>query len=395
MSKVLFINGNVHGHINPTLPVVRELIKRDEQVCYFSTAEFKQKIEAAGAEVIDYGNELSRFLHSFRPSGNHPFYTLLEFMLQMDRVVIPLIFEKTNGKGFDYIIHDSMFGGGRILAKKLNKPAICSCTSFAMNRLPMPAHMFEPGFHPQLDNIYRELGEATTEWEIEMPEIMDIFFKKESLNLVFTSSMFQPEAESFEDSFKFIGPSIAEREEKLDFAIDDKGKSTTIYISMGTINNKCQDFYNKCIEAFKGENFKVVMSVGNKTDIACMGDIPGNFIVRNYVSQLEVLKRADVFISHGGLNSVSEALYYGVPVISIPQANDQPMVTRQLVKLGAGVGLKMEEITPEVLRDSVYTILSQNSFKQCSIKIRNSFIQAGGYKTAIDYIFDFKRKFRM
>jgi MGT family glycosyltransferase len=392
MAKVLFINGNAHGHINPTLPVVRELIKRDEQVYYYSTADFKQKIEATGAVFIDYGNELYRFLHNFKPSGKHPFYTLIEFMLQMDRVVIPLMIENEMVKEFDYIIHDSMFGGGKVMAKKLKKPSICSCTSFAMNKLSMPDHMFEPGFHPQLDNIYNQLREATIEWETEILKIMDIFLKKESLNLVFTSSMFQPEAGSFDESFKFVGPSISEREEKFDFSIKNIEKSKIIYISMGTINNKCQDFYNKCIEAFKGENLKVIMSVGNKTNIEHMRDIPENIIVRNYVPQLEVLKRADVFISHGGLNSVSEALYYEVPTIAIPQANDQPMVTQQLVKLGAGIGLKMEEVTPKILRDSVYKILSESSFKQNSIKISNSFAKAGGYKTAVDHIFDFKEK---
>ncbi|HEX9062911.1 MAG TPA: macrolide family glycosyltransferase [Clostridia bacterium] len=392
MSKVLFVNGNVHGHINPTLPVVNELIKRGEEVTYFSTCEFKKKIEAAGALFIDYGNVLTHFLESFKPCGNHPFYTLIEFMLQMDRTIIPVIIEKTAGIEFDYIIHDSMFGGGNVLARKLNKPAICSCTSFAMNRLPLPDRMFEPGFHPQLDNLYRELEDTAKEWGKDTTTIMDIFFKKEELNIVFTSSMFQPEVQSFDDSFKFVGPSIAERKEESDFSLDELEKDTVVYISMGTINNKYPDFYRKCIEAFKKENFKAVMSVGNKTDIASIGEIPDNFIVRNYVPQLEVLKRADIFISHGGLNSVSEALYYGVPVIAIPQANDQPMVTRQITALGAGIGLKMEEVTVEVLRDSARDMLSKSSFRKSSIEIGNSFKKGGGYKVAVDYILDFKKK---
>jgi len=392
MSKVLFINGNVHGHINPTLPVVRELVNLGEEVWYLSTMEFKNKIESSGAKFMDYGSRMNKFLQGFKPSGNHPFYTLIEFMLEMDRVAVQLAIEKAKDCDFDYIIHDSMFGGGRVVSKILNIPAICSCTSFAMNRLPMRPQMFEAGFHPQLDNIYVKLKEAAEEWSVEGLGIMDIFFKKEELNIVYTSKMFQPESESFEDSFRFVGPSIAEREENLDFSIDCIENEPVIYISMGTINNKCVDFYKNSLEAFKTCKYKVIMSVGNKIDMGLLGEIPDNFIVRSHVPQLEVLKRSDVFISHGGLNSVSEALYFGVPVIAIPQVNDQPMVSKQLVKLGAGLELKFEDVTANILKDSVNTILSQNSFKSCSKEVQRSFIESGGCKVAANFILEFINK---
>jgi MGT family glycosyltransferase len=392
MAKVLFVNGNVHGHINPTLPVVRELVSNGEEVCYFSTMEFKQKIEATGARFVDYGSRMYEFFQSFKPSGNNPFYTLIEFMLEMDRIAVPIVIDKTNGETYDYIIHDSMFGGGSVLSKLLNIPAICSCTSFAMNRVPLPSHMLRPGFDPQLDNIYIKLKDAAADWGVEKLDIMDIFFKKGSLNIVYTSKMFQPESETFDDSFRFVGPSMAERKDKLDFRLDNAGNKPLIYISMGTIINQCMEFYKKAMEAFKNENCMVIMSVGNKTDIGLLGEIPGNFVVRNHVPQLEVLKSADVIICHGGLNSVNEALYYGVPVISIPQVNDQYMVSRQLVKLRAGLELKMEEITDEILRNSVKTVLTDPSYKASSTEIGRSFVEAGGYKAAAKLILDFIKK---
>lgn len=384
MSKVLFINGNAHGHINPTLPVVRELVERSEQVYYFSTAEFRQMIEETGAVFLDYGDRLTNFLKSFHPSGNHPFFTLIEFMLQMDRVVIPIILDRVGDMEIDYIIHDSMFGGGRIISEKLHLPAVCSCSSFAMEKLPLPDHMLQPGFHPQLDMVYRLLEEAAQEWSPVRTEIGDIFFQKEKLNIVYTSRLFQPGGESFDEHFCFVGPSILERTGKMDFELVTDKK--IIYISMGTINDKCMDFYRMCIDAFCNRDCMVILSVGTKTDIAALGNIPDNFIVRNFVPQLEVLKKADVFISHGGLNSVSEAIYYGVPVISIPLANDQPMVTGRLVALGAGIGLKPEEVTEDVLIEAVTTILSSPDYKSSCNSIRSSFLEAGGYKAAVECI---------
>lgn len=390
MSKVLFLNGNVHGHINPTIPLVKELVRRGEEICYFSTAGFKEKIEAAGARFMDYGSELSRFFDDFRPGGSHPFYTLIEFMLGMDRVVIPLVIEKTAGMKFDYVIHDSMFGGGNVVAKRLGLPAVCTCTSFAMNKLPMPERMFEPGFHPQLDMVFKSLERTAQEWGIKELGIMDIFFRREGLNIVFTSRLLQPQAESFDDSFKFVGPSMAERGEGISFPFDELNGHKVIYISMGTINNNCMEFYEKCIEAFKDGDFKVVMSVGRKVDMASMPEIPKSFIVKDYIPQIEVLKKSEIFISHGGLNSVSEALYHGVPVIAIPQVNDQHMVTRRLMELGAGIGLKMDEITPQLLKESVDKVLSDNGYRKASERIGVSFKEAGGYRTAAGHVLEFK-----
>ncbi|MHB8065423.1 MAG: macrolide family glycosyltransferase [Ruminiclostridium sp.] len=390
MSRVLFVNGNAHGHINPTLALVRELVNRGEEVTYFSTEAFRKKLEAMGANFQAYGEKLDNFLKSFTPSSNHPFYTLLEIMLKMDEQTIPLVIETIKGTSFDYIIHDSMFGGGKVLANMLGIPAVCSCTSFAMAKLPLPPHMLEPGFHPQLDMLFKEMFRLSSAWKIDPLKMMDIFFKKENLNIVYTSKLFQPDSESFDESFKFVGPSIDERHEDVAFELEGLEGHKVVYISMGTINNNCRDFYKKCIKAFGNTELKVVMAIGHKVDIASIGAIPDNFIVRNYVHQLEVLKKTDTFISHGGLNSVSEALYYGIPVVTIPQANDQPMVAKQLVALGAGIGLKLEEVTPEVLKEAALSLLSENTYKAAARRIGESFREAGGYKTAVDDIFEYK-----
>lgn len=389
MSRVLFINGNVHGHINPTIALTKELVGRGEEVVYFSTEEFREKIEAAGARFRPYGGELDLFMKNFRPSGNHPFYTLLEFMLKMDEHTIPLIQEKIQGETFDYVIHDAMLGGGKVLAYKLGLPAICSCTSFAMDKPPLPSRMLEHGFHPQLDRLYEEMDRLSENWDIKPLDIMDVFFKKEELNIVYTSKVFQPDAGAFDESFRFVGPSIDEAradEEIQSYALDGQ---KVVYISMGTINNNCADFYGNCMEAFSHDGLKVVMSVGNKVSLASLGAIPENFIVRSHVPQLAVLKKTDAFISHGGLNSVSEALYYGVPMVAIPQANDQPVVVKRLAELGAGIGLKMKEATPQILRETVYTLLSTNTYKDAAQKIGSSFKEAGGYKAAADYIMEY------
>ena len=108
--------------------------------------------------------------------------------------------------------------------------------------------------------------------------------------------------------------------------------------------------------------------------------------------QLEILQKTDVFISHGGFNSVSEALYYGVPVITVPTVNDQFLVAKRVIQTGTGKMLKMNEITDEVITESVVDLLSDSKYKEASQRIGESFRLAGGFEKAADYILALKKE---
>ena len=74
---------------------------------------------------------------------------------------------------------------------------------------------------------------------------------------------------------------------------------------------------------------------------------PENFIIAPYVPQLEVLEQADVFVTHGGMNSVNEGIHYQVPLVVIPHDKDQPMVARRLTELDAGYTVQKDEVSAE------------------------------------------------
>ena len=123
---------------------------------------------------------------------------------------------------------------------------------------------------------------------------------------------------------------------------------------------------------------QVIMSIGSNVSEASLGPPPPNVSVQPYVAQLEVLQRASVFVTHGGMNSVSESLYYGVPLVVIPQMGEQETVGRRVEELGAGLYLAKADADGGTLRASVERVLADGRFRRQAAVVRESFRTAGG-----------------
>ena len=122
----------------------------------------------------------------------------------------------------------------------------------------------------------------------------------------------------------------------------------------------------------------MIISIGKTVKKEQLGEIPDNIFVYPFVPQLKILKSASLFITHGGMNSVNEALYYGTPMLVIPVGNDQPRVAQQIEDLHLGKYLKRKELTPAILRDNALKILRDMSYKESILPFEKKSQAAGG-----------------
>ena len=114
--------------------------------------------------------------------------------------------------------------------------------------------------------------------------------------------------------------------------------------------------------------------------------VPDNFIVQEYIPQNEVLKYADVAITHNGLNSMNDLILNEVPFVSLPMGSDQPALAERLVELNAGVRLDYQQVDSDELKAAVEKVQVEPDYLNNLKQIKQSFIDAGGYKKAVDAI---------
>lgn len=404
MSKAIFFNVPAHGHINPTLPVVEQLVALGDEIIYYATDEFKDKIEQSGASFHAYG--------SYDPGIIQTPTNLAETaarLMSASARLLPELLAVTKEEKVDYILHDSMCPWGWAVAQKLGLAAVCSTSTFAFNAdigrnivqgsrqsiRQMAALIIASGLPALRTWLTAQELKKVYDLDIDGRGMVDIFTNRSDLNLVYTSREFQPLADQFDDSYRFVGPSMRPQQPTADFPFEELAGKHLIYISLGTIRNERLDFYRACLEALGGSSYHVVLSVGKNLAIADLGLLPDNFIVRNFMPQIELLKRTNLFITHAGMNSVNEALFFGVPLLLFPQSPEQGFVARRVQELGAGKILPESELTPARLQQLIQSMLGTDNFRAGAQKIGDSFRAAGGYEQAAAEIVAFKQRRRI
>mgnify|MGYP001560630971 CR=1 FL=1 len=394
--KAMFFNLPAHGHVNPTIPLVKEIIKSGDTVIYYNIREFQKKIESSGAEFRTCSEieEHEIFL------AENPF-ELANSLWNASEDFFPFFISEIEKEKPDFIIHDSLCTWGWALAKIFKIPAICSTTTFALN-----FHVFREvsnfpwngleNFWKGRNFIYplkRKIQKLQKQYKFPKRDLLSSLTNSSDLNLVFTSKEFQPASNTFSSNYHFIGPSVPDAQETGDFPMETLVENPVVYISLGTLRNNRLDFFNTCIEAFQDLPFTFVLSIGNKVDHSNLLKNPANFIIRTSVPQIEILKKANLFITHGGMNSVNEGLYFGVPLLVFPQTSEQSMVARRVESLGAGQYLSEKDISKKILIKKVFEVLNNSKYYDSAQKQKYFLHNAGGLQRAVQLNRQFKDNF--
>lgn len=368
--KILFINLPYYGHFIPTVGLVSELITQGCEVTYLMPFDWQEQVIKSGANFIGYANhkKLSEQIRNAYDAA--------------DKIV----------SDYDIVIYEQFFFLGKHLAQKHRKPVVRIFTAPVTNEKLMEEYISAKGAlgifkykwiaKSWTKSVAKGIPMKTDNW------LDEIIHNPPKLNLVYTLREYQPYAEEFpHEQYQFLGASIYNRKtQDLHIVKDDR---PLIYISLGTVVKGAASFFQNCIEAFRNEPVQVIISTGQPHLLQKLKNIPTNIQIYQSVPQIEVLKKADIFVTHGGMNSISEAFVEGVPMVVIPFMSDQPTNARRIEELGLGKKLNYNSITKESLKNTVFSVLSdthiQNNILEMQKIVNSAPGNCGGARMIIDY----------
>ncbi|MCP3099107.1 glycosyltransferase [Myxococcus sp. K15C18031901] len=209
------------------------------------------------------------------------------------------------------------------------------------------------------------------------------------LNSLFTTEAFLGPDVDLPPATHLVGPSIPpdERGDEVDFPWSRLGARPVVYVSFGSQISWQPALFRTIAEAAAPLEVTVVLSAGELADTDFSRSLPGDVVAVPYTPQRQLLPRTAAFVSHGGANSVMEAMTAGVPMLLLPVCNDQPIQAHFLQKSGAGLALEPGSLTVETCRAALRQLLAPGTpLRQKASDISQSYRARDGAREAAERI---------
>lgn len=380
MANILIIMAPFTGHVTPSLFLAAALTKRGHRVVYVNEEKWAGRIADAGAELIPYIDypKAPGYIKELRTFFGAAFRTVLQ----------------TN-ETFDLLIYDMFFYIGEALAERLGIPAVRLLLQPAWNEEIIRGFTQTRADRKVSERTNRDYnlldffalsGRTARELGVAKHGLISSGLRSTAaLNIVNTIRSFQPGAETFDSSYYFTPltrVSMAQSTEVAPGIPFPDIRHPLVYISCGSMVSS-RGLLKNTIKAFAGKPYTLIVSCSGG-DPHKLGTLPEQVFAYSYVNQPAVLSRADLFITHGGMNSVNEALAFGVPMLVYPMLNDQPVNAR--ITEGLGIGKTLHKKSPKEIYGKSAAILGDPEIRSNILKMKDSLRNDAGISGAADRI---------
>jgi MGT family glycosyltransferase len=356
------------------LPLVAALELHGLRTVQWAPAEWEQACLSAGSEFRALP-DLSDVVGPGRSM-----FSIAEWLARLTERVAPWLSQQIEDVGADVVLRDTFAQYGRYAALANGLDEVVGSVMMAFHRGTRPSagdrltacKHFVRGFPAavRLRGISRRLnrqygaplGGPYTVWS----------GRHGATTLAFTVPSLQIEPHRLRDEdVRFVGPlrALGAGEVDAEPALDGlEASDQLLYVSLGTIFElrPGPDFFRSAAAALAAPGRRVILSIG-RIDPLEIGTLPAGVSAHAHVDQLSVLSRADLFLTHAGLNSVQEGLAAGVPLLLFPQIFEQVLNTEVVVSQGAGLRLKSAK--PDRIRAAADALLRDPTYAEAAGRI--------------------------
>ncbi|RKT54644.1 hypothetical protein C8E97_3291 [Saccharothrix australiensis] len=384
------------GHVNPSLPLVRELVARGTSVAYYASEEFRTAVERAGAEFRAYpeGVLSARDIAEATRSGS-----LLRVVIRVLRAtesLVPFLVDELRRDRPDAVAFDSNAVWGYVAATTAGLPRVSLMTTMMIGSADMKVLTAREWAHPlramlpDLPAALRAKSRVVRLFGKEAYPPSPTLPMRGDVTIFPIPRALQPPNPAIDDRCHFVGPTLTGRHEELDpeLAAHCAGPEPVVLVSLGTLHQGTGEFFRTCFEVLSDLPVRAVVVVGSHA--GDLGPAPAGVLVRRTVPQVELLKRTAVFVTHGGMNSVLEGLGLGVPLVVVPQQVEQLIIGNAVAARGAGVvlrhNLSRRPVPAGDLRAAVDRALHDTALRESARSLADGIADGGGAAAAADVV---------
>ncbi|CAN8070220.1 unnamed protein product [Agarophyton chilense] len=391
--------------------IALELQRRGNQIVFIGVPDIRPKLKDFDFEVLLIGEAefpVGYVSTSMTMLGELHGHQALRFssdhIAENGRAYLRDGPEIVRAANLDLLVIEQTVVSMRTVAEAQNIPYITVCVSLISNPDPLVPPVFShriPSAAPisklqtyvehriekfLTHNIFTDVHQKRKEWNL--PPIRD----PATSHSPYATIVQLPKSIDFPrkhlpSTFHYIGrfsdPSGTEPlSRNVSFPFEKLDGRPIIYASLGTIVNETQGLSSKIVQSCKGVNAQLVLSFGNPQSF--VEDEIGDAIVVPFAPQEKLVSMSSLVITHGGNNTVTMALSYGVPMVVIPVGNDQPGVAARVVAAGLGVCVNAKKMNVGSFRSSLKEVLVGSKYREQAAKVRREIEEAGGVQKTAD-----------
>lgn len=370
------------SHVLPSLEIIRELVRRGHRVTYANdpVGRIGELIESTGAEIVPFTTTL--------PTGDEEWSDdPIEGMdIFLDDAInsLPVLRDSYESDRPDLFLYDIGGYAARVMGIEWGIPGIQlspTYVAWAGHGATAMAWLRE---QPGAEEYFAKFDAWLVENGVEGLDHAS-FPGEPDRALAMIPREMQPFADTVADTVTFVGPCLGEREGHGSWTRPADAEKVVL-VSLGSAYTDRPEFYRACVKAFGDlPGWRTVLQIGKFVDPSVLGEVPDTVEVHRWVPQLDILRRADAFVTHAGMGGSSEGLYTGTPMIAVPQAVDQFENADRLQGLGVARRIDTEEATAETLRGALIDLTSDPEVARRLADI-SSRLQSSGAPYAADLI---------
>jgi len=392
MARYLFAPMPFTGHVNPGLPIARELVRRGHDVRWYSTPRFKRSIEAIGARYVPYRNAMQldeEHLDVFKDRPAEGIaqlrYDVKNIFVEFVRGALRDLEVELRREPADVIVGDNAAAVTEAVHQKLGIAwAVYGITALGMSSrdtapfgLALPPSSTKFGrlrnrfLNWVVDRVsFREANNHNERMrhDLGLPPLDSGLFDfsvKADLYLQASTPSFDYPRTDLPKNVHYIGATIPQPPSDWQPPSwwGDLHSRKVVLVTQGTINNDFDQLIRPAIRALAEESVLVIVTTGSKpVEEIAIDPLPSNVRVERFVPYAQLMPHVDLLLTNGGYGSIQIALAHGVPVVAIGKTEDKAEIANRVEWSGVGVGMKVRIPAETQIHDAVIRVLTTPTY---------------------------------